>query len=115
MPINRLPNLRWAVVLAATLLTASAPGRACVDASLRDAAFDEPRDVYRLTVMSEADDAEADATGRRLKEWLLTTGAGLNIEAARVNVEDPQVRWQDYGSLPHPDPPGRRPGPLPPN
>lgn len=79
------------------LLLIAVPSRACVDTTVRDAAYAEPRDVYRLTVMAEADDATADATCRRLQEWLTANGDGLNIEVARVDVNDPEVRWIEYG------------------
>jgi hypothetical protein len=69
----------------------------CDEGMIRDAAFDQPRDTYRLCVISRAGAAVGhDITGH-LGSWLETTGATLNLEVGFLAADDPKVRWTDYG------------------
>jgi hypothetical protein len=74
---------------------------ACDEGMIRDAAFDQPRDIFRLCVIHRADDANGDANGQaiaeRLGSWLETDGAAFNLEIVLVAADDPAVRWNDYG------------------
>ena len=70
---------------------------ACVDTTLRDAAFDEARDVHRLCVMSNAQDPEGQEIFSRLETWLKESGRGLNVELVRVDADAPETRWEQYG------------------
>jgi hypothetical protein len=70
---------------------------ACEDATVRDAAFTEPRDVHRLCVMAGADDPAGQELYDRLDTWFKTSGTDLNLELVRVDADDPAVRWEEYG------------------
>jgi len=75
----------------------ASPARACDYTSVRDAAYDEPRDVHRLCVIARTDDAAARQIHDRLAAWLDSSGAGLNLELVYVAADDPQVQWKEYG------------------
>ncbi len=70
---------------------------ACDEGMIRDAAFDQPRDTYRLCVINRDDDAAGHDIAERLGSWLETTDAALNLETRFVAANDPEVRWGDYG------------------
>lgn len=70
---------------------------ACVDATLRDAAFIEPRDVHCLSVIGNMDDPEAQAIFDRLKEWSETGGKNFNVELVRAAIDDTSTRWEELG------------------
>ena len=70
---------------------------ACDEGMVRDAAFDGPRDTYRLCVISRTGAVAGREIAGRLGSWLKTTGAALNLEVVRLAADDPQVRWSDYG------------------
>lgn len=70
---------------------------ACETGTLRDAAYDEPRDTHRLCVISKRDDPNALDIARRLDTWLNEAGQGLNLEVTSVPVDDPNLRWADCG------------------
>ena len=70
---------------------------ACEDATVRDAAFTESRDVHRLCVMAGADDPAGQELYDRLDAWFKTSGTNLNVELVRVDADDPAVRWEEYG------------------
>ena len=69
----------------------------CENQTFRDAAFREPRDVHRLCVMSAGDHPDGQRTVERLSAWLEGPGEGFNAEVHHAKVDDPSVRWRDYG------------------
>jgi len=70
---------------------------ACEDVTVRDAAFTESRDVHRLCVIADAEDSAGRELYDRLEGWFETSGTGLNVELVRVDADDPEVRWDEYG------------------
>ena len=77
------------------LVTPLATALAC-EISVRDAAFQAPREVHRLSIMADSGDESADAMMQGLASWLEGPGRGLNLEVVRVNADDPNVPWADY-------------------
>ncbi|MFH1741968.1 MAG: hypothetical protein ABIH23_23440 [bacterium] len=71
--------------------------QACGNLTVRDAAFQQPRDIHRLCVIDEKDGAEGQRIYDRIDAWLKTSGAGLNIELYRESIDDPKVQWDKYG------------------
>jgi hypothetical protein len=103
---DRLPGtlpaaLRGLVVLvcaALSLLTHGAPrASACDYTTMRDAAFDEPRDVHRLYVIGEAGDAAARQIRDQLAAWRSSSAPDLNVEVKTIDADDPQVSWMEVG------------------
>ncbi|MFV2068114.1 MAG: hypothetical protein ACC645_14160, partial [Pirellulales bacterium] len=72
------------------------PARACDDVTVRDAAFQAPRDMHRLCVMHRHDDPAAEERVAALRDWLAASAAGLNIEVVSVDVDAPDVEWSEY-------------------
>lgn len=70
---------------------------ACFDLTVRDAAFGQPRDMHLLGVMAAADDPAGEKIYLRLEQWLNDSGQDLNIELNRVDTDDPDTPWEDYG------------------
>jgi hypothetical protein len=70
---------------------------ACDNTTVRGAAFYDTRDIHRLAVMANRDDPEGARIEKHLREWLEREGKDLNLEVVRVNADDPQVPWQEYG------------------
>jgi hypothetical protein len=71
--------------------------RACESATLRDAAFNEPRDVHRLCVIGKANHLATRTLHDQLASWLKSSGAGLNLELMAAWVDDPNAAWAEYG------------------
>lgn len=67
------------------------------DSLVRDGAFRTPRDVHRICVIAGSDDVDAEATSSKLSDWLATAGEGLNLELKRIDVEDPNILWGEFG------------------
>lgn len=67
------------------------------DILVRDAAFRIPRDMHRLCVMAESGNHVADEIETRLAGWLDQEAVDLNLELVRVNADDPDVRWSQFG------------------
>ncbi len=92
-------NSRW--IIAVALMYALAAGWqqsvACDTGMVRDAAFDQPRDGYRLCVIAHSDDPQRQEILGRLSAWLESTGGSLNLELVDVDADDADVRWSDYG------------------
>ena len=84
-------------IMAAFIVAASVVGTFACEITLRDAAFRTRRDMHRLCVLANADDAAADAIAEQLTKWLDGPGKELNVELIRVNADDPNVKWTDYG------------------
>jgi len=70
---------------------------ACDNVTVRDASFSEPRDMHRLCVIGNTNDTETQDIASKLKTWLETTGAGLNVEVVEVDADDRNVDWEEYG------------------
>ncbi|MBI4581685.1 MAG: hypothetical protein HY718_18460 [Planctomycetes bacterium] len=70
---------------------------ACDYTSVRDAAFKEPRDVHRLAVIGDPDDAQPGRTHERLTAWAASLGDSLNLMVVRIDPEAPDVKWEEYG------------------
>jgi hypothetical protein len=86
------------VFLAASLLWLwGLDAQACINSSVRDGAFLEPRDIHRLCAVLEPDDSVGRGIYERLRDWFQDSGKDLNIEFLRVVADDPTVRWSDYG------------------
>ena len=75
------------------------PGRtaACDSTSVRDGAFGEPRSVHLLGVMARAGDPAGGKIYANLDEWCKKYGQNLNIELRRVDPDDQEIRWEEYG------------------
>ena len=71
--------------------------RACDYLTMRDAGFDEPRDVHLLCVFGNKVDPDARAVHDRLDRWLKTEGKDLNVALEYVAVDNPEVKWAEYG------------------
>jgi hypothetical protein len=70
---------------------------ACDDLTVRDAAFQEPRDNHRLCLMAAYDDSLAADIHIGLEDWLAAQRGKLNIELVSVDLNDPQIDWPEYG------------------
>ncbi len=68
---------------------------ACEGYAVRDAAFNEERDIHRLAVMGKGTITSEDV--ERLQEWIESFEGGLNIEVVSVDADDPDVNWKEYG------------------
>lgn len=77
--------------------------KACFDRSVRDAAYDEDRDVHLLAVMAEDGDPGGEEIFARLEKWLAGDGQKLNLDLELVNVDAPGMSWPAYG-IPSPPP-----------
>lgn len=71
--------------------------RACETATVRDAAYTEPRNVHLLCVIGKTGDSAVHDVRHRLATWLKSSGVGLNLELTTISADDPNVRWSDYG------------------
>ncbi len=87
----------------AFLLSLSAALAGACEITVRDSSFQAVRDVHRLCLMIKKGDDSAQALQQRLTAWLEGQGGKLNLELTSVDVDDPQVRWEEYG-IPSPPP-----------
>lgn len=85
------------LIAACLLLPAAAQALSACEIRVRDAAFRTPRDVHRLCVFAETDDPAAKEIQARLEKWLSGPADGLNIRIERVNADDPETQWSNYG------------------
>ncbi|RJP20939.1 MAG: hypothetical protein C4527_24115 [Candidatus Omnitrophota bacterium] len=69
----------------------------CENMILRDAAFQEKRDIHRLCVMANHEDEEAWKRFADLETWFQNNGEDLNIELLRVEADQPEMTWREYG------------------
>ncbi len=69
----------------------------CDGYSVRDAAFNEERDVHRFCYIAERNALVGSKTLNRLDDWLSTSDEELNIELVPLAADDPAVEWKDYG------------------
>ncbi len=72
------------VLLLATIFVFAPEAPACFDLTVRDAAFEEPREMHLLGVMAAAGDPAGEKIFLRLEQWLSESGQKLNIELHRV-------------------------------
>ncbi len=79
------------------LISFSAPAKACENQFVRDVAFQEDRDIHRLSVILRKGDAAGNAIRERLQQWLSPLTPDLNLELHTLYLEDPAVVWNDYG------------------
>jgi len=86
----------WVFALAVVLDGSVHDVWAC-DSTVRGTAFEEPRDVHRLCVISDGWDTQSQALFSRLEKWLAESGANLNVELVRLDGRDENVQWPDYG------------------
>jgi hypothetical protein len=70
---------------------------ACVDTTVRDAAFSEQRDIHRMSVIGEKGDPKTAEIFDIIRSWFEINGAGLNIELVNVDASDPDIAWEEYG------------------
>ncbi len=77
----------WAVIAVA------APSEACDSGTIRQAAFEGPRDMHRLCVIANADDTNANKLHASLKALLDPIALDLNLELLRINAGDPETDW----------------------
>jgi len=87
----------WIALLTLALPTSTLPPlRACDNATVRDAAFQTPRDVHRLCVVHRHGDRAAMDRVAALRDWLAESAAGLNIEVVSVDADASDVAWSAY-------------------
>ena len=94
MPTDDIIRRSLLVLLPVCMLAGVA--NAC-EILVRDAAFRTPRDMHRLCVIADSNDAGADEIAARLSGWLNEDAADLNLELVRVAADDADVRWSDFG------------------
>ncbi len=95
---NWAPSMNKALGIALLLATGvAAISYACDSGTVRDAAFQEKRDLHRLCVIANQDDPAGDEQYERLSKWLETDAKHLNAVLERVASDDPAVRWEEYG------------------
>lgn len=75
----------------------------CDYLTVRDSAFDQPRDVHPLCVVGPASDSETLRIRDRMSGWLKRSASDLNIELHFLATDDPDTNWASYGipSAPH--------------
>jgi hypothetical protein len=93
-------NQRLGIILLSMSL---AQGLDACEIRVRDAAFRTPRDVHRLCVIANREDAAADKIQAELEKWLAEEAEGLNIRVERINADDPETDWSSLG-VPGPPP-----------
>jgi hypothetical protein len=84
----------WLLVLLGIMAN---PVWACIEGSVRDAAFQNDRDSHRLCVIANAEDPLAAQIHTRLEMWLDRLGNRLNIRLERINADDPSLLWPSLG------------------
>ncbi len=75
----------------------TAPVWACAIGTVRDAGFQGDRNVHRMCIIANTDDASAQEMYDRLATWLRDSGEEMNIDLFRVNADDPGVLWSSFG------------------
>lgn len=83
--------------LLSLLLPHFSPAWACENQFVRDVAFQEDRDIHRLSVILRKGDASGNAILERLQQWLSPLTPDLNLELHTLYLDDPAVVWNDYG------------------
>jgi len=76
----------------------TAPAGACDYYCLRDAAYDQQRDMHRLCVVARtADDPQAMVIHQQLGRWLETDARTMNLRLYYLAADDPELQWSDFG------------------
>ena len=78
-------------------------GKSCESLTVRDAAFQEPRDLHRVVLLTHEGDEGIDAIDARLRAWFATHEKEVNLEYVKVDVDQEGIDWSDYG-IPGPPP-----------
>jgi hypothetical protein len=65
--------------------------------TVRDAAFQDTRDIHRLCIIANTADPKGQEIYDRLRDWLDGPADDLNVDIVRVPADDPKVRWLEYG------------------
>jgi len=94
-PLARIIVLALALV-ATTFESAGAFVAAC-ELTVRDAAFRTRRDTHSLCVIADADDEAGQIIHDDLLAWLYGAGHDLNLKLVKIQADDPDVRWNEYG------------------
>jgi hypothetical protein len=76
---------------------------ACEGTSVRDAAFNEMRDMHHLYVIGDSREPETQAIFDRLENQLTYDPETFNVLLRRIDAENPDIQWDDYG-MPGPPP-----------
>ncbi|MCA9418289.1 MAG: hypothetical protein KC917_18590 [Candidatus Omnitrophica bacterium] len=76
---------------------------ACEYVTVRDAAFQEPRDIHRLVLFTREGDEGVDPLETRMRDWLTSKEGTVNLELRVVDVESESVDWSEFG-IPGPPP-----------
>jgi len=76
---------------------------ACEYLTVRDAAFQEPRDIHRLVLLTAAGDSGIEAMETEIQSWLREREGTLNLEFVKVDVDREGIDWSDFG-IPGPPP-----------
>lgn len=84
--------MRFLIASFMAISTAGLGAWAC-QGSVRFAAFDHPRDVHKLCVIGNREEAAAEAIYGKLAAWFGERGEGLNVELVRIYADDPDVDW----------------------
>jgi len=92
--------MKYISLIALSLLLSglyAATASACGSGTVRDAAFQEKRDIHRLCLFTKPDEPDAAETAKRLEHWIDTKGKAINVKFEQVNVDDETIQWNDYG------------------
>ena len=65
-------------------------GKSCESLTVRDAAFQEPRDLHRVVLLTHEGDEGIDAIDARLRAWFATHEKEVNLEYVKVDVDQEQ-------------------------
>lgn len=95
--MDRAPRITFVIGIILHVGAIAAQLYACEGRTVRDAAFDGPRDVHRLCVFAGAGDAAAGRICDRLDLWLRGSGKDLNVELIRVDADEPNIVWGEFG------------------
>ena len=94
---ERTSILALAGCLLAAIFSFVPQAQACFNLTVRDAAFQEQRNMHLLGVIAAADDPAGEEIFLRLEQWLGSSGQNLNIELHRVDADNTDTPWGDYG------------------
>ncbi len=93
----------FGLTIALTALFPMGPALACEYLTVRDAAFQEPRDIHRLVLLIRSTDKGIHEMESNIREWIEGYGQTLNLEFLTLDVEDTEIDWSEYG-IPGPPP-----------
>jgi len=95
---NRL-MLCTIIITTALILPAVKPAQlqACDYYCLRDAAYDQPRDIHLLCMMGSKKDPQTQIIYKYLNAWLKPLTNNLNLKLIFVDTDAENINWQEYG------------------